>query len=186
MNALALAPYLLALALGAAAAWPLARAPLQGDMAELRSDNAALREAGAESARLAALAASARLQRAQQSGEAASARLARALARNEQLSQEKTHALVSATDGRACLSERALRVLDGSPGLTVSSAAAGVPAAAGPPAAAGGAFASDSDVAGWAIAAGRQHEACREQLDALIGWIHANTSSQEPSAGPRP
>ena len=92
MSWLSLVPYLLALAIGAGATWPLARAPLQGDLADLRMENADLREAGAETARLAALAASAKLQKAQATGEAASARLAAALAANTQLTQEKKHA----------------------------------------------------------------------------------------------
>lgn len=191
MSWLGLIPYLLALTIGAGAAWPVARAPLQADIADLRKTNADLREANAETARLAALAAAAKLQRAQATGDAASTRLAAVLAANSQLTQEKKHALKAATDGRACLSERALRLLNGAPGLTVAAPAAGVPAPAGQPAAAGGAsathphVATDSDIAGWALDAGRQHEACRSQLAELIGWINDNApATQEPRGGP--
>lgn len=186
MSWLGLIPYLLALAIGAGAAWPVARAPLQADIAELRKTNADLREANAETARLAALAAAAKLQRAQATGDAASARLAAALAANSQLTQEKKHALKAATDGRACLSERALRLLNGAPGLTVAAPAAGLPAPAGQPAAAGGITATDTDIAGWALDAGKQHEACRQQLAELIGWINDNApATQEPRGGPK-
>jgi len=184
MNLFGIAPYLLAIALGAGLTWPLARAPLKGDLADLRMENAGLREAGAETARLAAQAAAAKLQRAQATGEAASARLAAALTANAQITQEKKHALKAATDGRACLSERALRLLDGAPGLTVAAPATGVPATTGQPAAAGGAVASDTDLAGWIADAGQRHEACRQQLAELIGWINSNAPTQEPQREP--
>jgi prophage endopeptidase len=180
MNWLSLVPYLLAAAVAAGATWPLARAPLQGDIADLRTKNTELREAHAESARLAAQAASARLQTAQQTGEAISARLAKVLSKNDQLTEEKKHALKEATVGRACLSERALRVLNGSAGITVATGGSGVPAATGQPAGESGAAATDTDVAGWIVVAGKRHEACREQLGALIDWINTNDTLQEP------
>lgn len=186
MNWLAAVPYLLALAIGAGVAWPVARAPLQADLADLRGQHAKLRETNAETVRVAALAAAAKVQQAQATGEAASARLAKALATNTQLTQEKKHALKPATDGRVCLSDRALGVLNGAPGLTVAAPAAGVPAPAGQPAAAGGTTATDTDIAGWALDAGKQHEACRQQLAELIGWINDNApATQEPPGGPK-
>lgn len=185
MNWLSLIPYLIAAAIAAGATWPLARAPLQGDIADLRMENAGLREVGAETARLAALAASTKLQQAQASGEAASARLAAALTRNDRLSEEKKHALKDATTGRACLSDRALRVLNGAAGITVASPGAGVPAPAGQPAATGGPVATDTDLSGWILDAGKRHEACREQLGALIDWINTNSPSTEPLRGPK-
>jgi hypothetical protein len=208
---LQLAPWLAAAAAGAAlsaaATWPLARAPLQTALADLRTQNAALRETHAETARLAALSASARLMQAQASGQAASERLAAVLNTNAQLTEEKRRALQAATDGRACLSERALRLLDGAPGLRVSGAAAAVPpapgqfaaapAAAAPPADLAadlaGRVSTDADLGAWALAAGQQHEACRTQLTELIGWVRANTqppptplATQEPRREPAP
>lgn len=59
MNWLAAVPYLLALAIGAGVAWPVARAPLQADLADLRGQHAKLRETNAETVRVAALAAAA-------------------------------------------------------------------------------------------------------------------------------
>ena len=186
MSWLSLVPYLLALGIGAGAAWPVARAPLQADISDLRKANADLREANAETARLAALAAAAKLQRAQATGEAASARLAAALATNALLSKEKRHALKQATAGRACLSERALRVLNGTPGITVAAPGAGVSTPAGQPAAEGTTVATDSDIAGWIVSTGEQYEACRRQLAELIDWTNSNASSKEPLRGPTP
>jgi hypothetical protein len=213
---LQLAPWLAAAAAGAAlsaaATWPLARAPLQTALADLREDHAALRISYAESARLAALAAAARLQAAQQRSSALGAQLSTTLAQNARLTKEKTDALNAATTGRACLSDRALRVLHGAPGLAVTGLA-GVPAPGARAAAAGAAPAAPADparpdgaraelpaapaaqppaleatdtaVAIWIATAGEQHEACRERLAALIAW-HENPPTQEPRQEPAP
>lgn len=186
MSWLSVIPYLIAAALAAGATWPLARAPLQGEIADLRETNAGLRETHAESVRLVTLAAARQLQTAQSTGEVISARLAKVLSKNDQLTEEKKHAVKEATVGRACLSERALRVLNGATGITVAAGGVGVPQATGQPAGEGGSAATDTDVAGWIVAAGRQHEACREQLGALIDWINTNSPSQEPLRGPNP
>ena len=185
MSWLSVIPYLIAAALASGATWQLARAPLQGEIADLRNTNTELRETNAESARLAAQAASARLQTAQQTGEVISARLAKVLSKNDQLTEEKKHALKEATVGRACLSERALRVLNGATGITVAPGGVGVPQATGQPAGEGGATATDTDVAGWIVVAGKRHEACREQLGALIDWTDANAPLQEPTEKPK-
>lgn len=201
----AAAPALLALAAAAAAgwsAWHLGRAPLQTDLAELRSTQA-------EATRRAALAAAARLQAAQQRSDALAADLLATLATNAQLTEEKTHALKTATAGRACLSDRALRMLHGAPGITVAGAD-GVPTAGAGAAAAGAGpaahpdaghpdgtgagqpahapaelAATDTDVALWIATAGQQHEACRARLNALIAW-HTNTPNKEPLREPAP
>lgn len=193
------APALLALAAAAAAgwsAWHLGRAPL-------REENADLREAHAETTRLAALAAAARLQAAQQRSDALASDLLTTLATNAQLTEEKTHALQTATAGRACLSDRALRVLHGAPGVTVAgagmpapqpgtAAAGAAPAAPADPASPAGTgagrpahapaelAATDTDVALWIATAGQQHEACRSRLNALIAWHTQPTLTQEP------
>lgn len=184
MSWFSLIPYLLAAAIGAGVAWPVARAPVQGELADLRTKHAALREENAETLRLSALAAAAKLQKAQALGDAASARLAEALATNAQLSKEKRHALKQATDGRACLSERALRVLNGAAGITVATPGAGVPKAPGQPVAEGAPTATDSDIAGWIVSTGEQYEACRRQLAELIDWTNSNATSKEPLRGP--
>lgn len=168
---------------GGAATWGLARAPLQIRVADLREENAALRETHAETARLSAQAAARRLDQAQRAGAAAEARLAKTLAANARLTQEKRDALNDATDGRACLADRALRVLDGAPGITVARGhGADLPAPAGPAVAAPAAVATDTGVAGWIATAGQHYEACREQLHELIDWTAQLT--QEPQGGP--
>lgn len=182
MNWLALVPYLMAIAIGAGATWPLARAPLQGQIADLRTENTDLRQTHAESVRMAILAVSARLQSAQAAGDKASQRLAAALAQTAQLTQEKRDALKLATTGRACLSERAVRLLNGEhAGPTGTSPHAGVPAPTSEPAATGAASATDSDVSEWIAGAQQKHQACRDQVDALIGWHQ----DQQPAGSER-
>lgn len=188
MNWLAIAPYLLAYALGAAMTWPLARAPLQDTVADLREENADLRTTNAESARKAALASAARLQAAQDKGDALTRKLAASAARNDQLAKEKAHEIEAATLGRACLSERALGVLNGSPGITVASAPGGVPTPTRSAAAADGTtaphpdierFSTDTHVGLWITQAGQQYETCRQRLDALIDWHAQPTTDAE-------
>lgn len=195
---------LIALVAGAAgggvAAWHLGRAPLRMENADLRTDMANLRSQHAEATRLAALSAARRLQDAQARSDTLAGELLATLAANTQLTQEKTHALQSATSGRACLSGRALRVLHGAPGITVAgvdglpapragtAAADAAPAAhpnpdrtgAGQPApGAAELAATDTAVAIWIANAGGQFEACRQRLSALIAW-HDKTPTQEP------
>lgn len=188
-------------AAGAWSAWHLGRAPL-------RMENADLREAHAEATRLAALAAAARLQAAQHRSDALATELLTTLADNAQLTEEKTHALQTATAGRACLSDRALRVLHGAPGITVAravglptpgagaAAAGAAPAALASPDGATGAGAvqpagaaaeleaTDTAVAVWIATAGQAYEACRARLNALIAWHEPTT--QEPLREPTP
>lgn len=187
----------LALLAGAAAGawggWQLGRAPLLVSLAELR-------ETHTEQTRLVQQASAKRLQVAQERGESLAAELAQTLTTNAQLTQEKTHALQTATDGRACLSNRALRVLHGAPGIRVAGAD-GLPAPK-PPAAAAGAtaaapahdagqqnpdkpqpdelVATDTGLALWIANAGGQYEACRQRLNALIAWHHQPTHTEPP------
>lgn len=193
---------LTALLAGAAAggwsAWHLGRAPL-------RMENADLRETHAEATRLASLAGARRLEEAQQRSDALATNLLTTLAANAELTEEKTRALQTATAGRACLSDRALRVLHGAPGITVAavdglpSPQQGAPAAgaaastpANPQGAADasasqpaqGAVATDTDVAVWIATAGQLYEACRARLNALIAWHQPTT--QEPLREPNP
>jgi len=173
---------LLALLAGAAAgAWggyTVGRAPLLVDLAQLR-------ESDSEAARVAAIANARRLQAAHERSDVLGGQLAQVLASNSQLSQEKTHALRLAATGRVCLSERALSVLNGSPGLRVAgldrvptaqpaaAAAGGATAADSDPPTATGAperIATDEDIGTWSIGAGAQYETCRARLDALIDW----------------
>lgn len=173
---------LLALLAGAAAgAWggyTVGRAPLLVDLSELR-------ESHAESLHMARQAAAKRLQDAQTRTDALSLRLGETLIENNTLAQEKTHALLLASTGSTCLSDRALGVLNGAPGIRVAgldgvpapgaaAAAAGASAATDPHAAsatgAPGLIATDADIGAWVIGAGALYEACRARLDALIDW----------------
>lgn len=75
--------------------------------------------------------------------------------------------LKKATDGRVCLRDSALRVLDQSPGLQV----AGLPGTAGgADGAHAGRVATDTDVSGWARDAGRQYAECVSRYHALIDF----------------
>lgn len=160
--ALALSALLAGGALGAWAGYTQGRAPLRADLA-------AQRETHAEHARLAAMASGQRLLQAQvRSGELAT-RLAAQLTANDQLTQEKTHALKTATTGRACLSDRALGLLNQSTGITVASPGA-MPAPGPGTAAPSATVATDTDLALWIAAAGNRFEQCRARLDALIDW----------------
>lgn len=202
---LPLAALLAGAAAGGWVAWQLGRAPLRAENADLRTANAELRARHAEESRLAALAGAARLQAAQDRSDALAGELLATLADNAQLTEEVTHALETATTGRACLSGGALRVLRRSPGITVAgpdglptpragTAAAGA-APAGPAHAPGGEprtgagqhagpatelEATDTAVAGWIAAAGTAYETCRARLSALIAW-HERPAPQPPT-----
>jgi hypothetical protein len=105
-----------------------------------------------------------------------------------QLSREKHDAINKVTTGRTCLDSSALRVLNSSPGLSVSGFAPtiGSTVAAGAAIAADTVFSSsDTDIASWAIDAGAQYEVCRARLDALIDW-HQQPAPIATPESPRP
>ncbi len=173
---------LLALAVGLLSGAVVGRWPLHTELAELRTTHS-------ESLRLAQQAAAQRVQAAQVRSDALALELGETLITNNTLSQEKTHELRLASTGRVCLSDRALGVLNGSPGLRVAgldgvpapqpaAAAAGKSAAAdsdpasdpAAPPGTPGLVATDEDIGAWAIGAGAQYEQCRARLDALINW----------------
>ena len=182
---------LLALLVGAGAgAWggyTVGRAPLLVDLATLKQTHT-------ESLRLTQQAAAKRLQDAQQRSDTLSTALAETITQTTTLQQEKTHDLHLAATGRVCLSERALSVLNGSPGLRVAGLD-GVPTAQPGLVAAGattgpdthtantpgtpGLIATDADIGAWSIGAGAAYETCRARLDALIDW-HTTTPEAAP------
>lgn len=149
----------------AGGAW-IADSIADAEIAELRA--AAAREQASQAEH-----ASRRLLEAQQHGDALTTQLEAANRAALRLQENLDDALRRATTGSACLRERALRLLDGAPGITV-----GVPAPAGGTAAADGPAAavadervsSDTDVARWIGLAGRHYDECRRRLDALIDW----------------
>jgi hypothetical protein len=140
--ALPLAALLAGAAAGGWGAWHLGRAPLRAEAADLRADLATLRTQHAEEARLAAGAGAKRLQEAQDRSEALATDLLQTLADQHQQTEETTHALQTATTGRACLSDRAVRLLQRAPGITLAGADGLPPPRAGTAAAGAAAAAS--------------------------------------------
>jgi hypothetical protein len=118
----------------------------------------------------AADAASVRLYEAQHRSDALTTDLHAALGAARQLQQGLDDAIARTTDGRACLREPALRLLDGAPGLHVAGLPTPGRGAAGADAAR---VATDTDLGRWAAATGRQYDECRRRLDALIDWHEA-------------
>jgi uncharacterized membrane-anchored protein YhcB (DUF1043 family) len=169
---------LVGLIAGALVARHYTQAPLRAQLAELRQANAQAQTKALQDQAL-------RVQAAQARTDRLAEQLAGVLKVNDQLTQEKTDALKSATAGRACLSDRALRVLNGSTGIRVAGLdgmpptgpradAASAPTATDPDTA--GLIVTDTGIATWTITAGQQHEACRLRLDALIDWHEAQPS----------
>jgi hypothetical protein len=139
-----------------------------------------------------------REQAARSAADLAQAQLAAVLSAYDTVSQEKTHAIAHATTGSACLGDRALRVLDGATGLrlaAVPGAASGPAADDGPAAADPGApgdfeatsayslVATDTEVAGWMLTAGRMYETCRARLNALVGYLNPAASAEPALPG---
>lgn len=149
----------------AGGAW-VANSLADAEIARLRLDAARQQVAQAEHAHRELLA-------AQQHGDALTVQLETANRAAQRLQENLDDALRRATTGSACLRERALRLLDDAPGITI-----GVPAPAGSAVAVDGPAAaaadervsSDTDVALWIGRAGRQYDECRRRLGALIEW----------------
>jgi len=121
-------------------------------------------------------AAVAHLQAEQARGDALWAGLLVQQAQIDQLKEEAHRAITTQTTGRACLDGPALRVLSRAPGVTImpaptswTTAAHGATASAADDAGADD-YASDTQIAHWAIDAAGQYETCRLRLDALIDW----------------
>lgn len=152
-----------------------------GEIAELKAALETLKLGHAEQARKAAERAAAGLQAAQARADVLTHELEAANRQAETLRGELHEQITLATQGRACLDAAALRVLDRAPGIAprrVVPAAASRVAAAGAADAAGDpperdgpeGHATDTDLAGWALSAGRQYDECARRLDALIDW----------------
>lgn len=141
----------------------LGRAPLRVELAELRT-------AQAETAKLQALAGARVLADAQTLGNQLTNRLAGSQAQITELETEKRRAINRLTTGRHCLSADAVRLLNSASDNTGTGGAVDVPTPTGSVDATDGAFATDTDVGQWAIAARAQHSDCRARLGALIDW----------------
>ena len=181
-TAIAIVAPILALVIGGIAGALVARHYTQTQLgaviAKLNQDKAEARTRALE-------AQAGRLKAAQERSDQLSGQLAVALLANAQLTTEKTDALKSATAGRACLSNRAVRVLNGSPGIRVAGLDGVPPARSGTDAAsastsadpdAAGLIVTDTGSATWAALAGQQYESCRLRLDRLIDWHEAQPS----------
>lgn len=110
---------------------------------------------------------------AQHRGDVLTIELAVARAHADTLAQDLQNEITRVTDGRACLREPALRLLDRAPGLSVRvSTPAGGAAAAD-----AGRVATDTGLAGWAVDAGAQYAECARRLYALTSW-HGRPAGQ--------
>lgn len=98
--------------------------------------------------------------------------LSGARAEAARLKKELQNEIDQHTDGRVCLSEPALRVLERAAGLAVD-----LPPATGSAYRAdAGHVATDADIASWAIAAGDAYAECGRRLDALITWTEKESA----------
>lgn len=182
-NVLAFAIPLLCLSIGISAGgyigWTVGRAPLETQISNIQADY--LKE-GIKTAKANAL----ELAKAQKRSDELSYQLRQSLSANDQLSKEKTRAIQTATSGRACLTDRAVRVLSTAPGLSVSSThsmpateqRADATSGSAPTNSSGdGLVITDTSISTWAIEAGNRYEVCRQRLDRLIDW-HSPKSSR--------
>lgn len=166
------ATLLIAAALGAAIGYGLAEKVSAVGTAQAKEALARCEHGRAESARAAAERAAALLARAQDAEAQAAARLDAQKAAFEHRLKEVRREIYSLSSGRECLSG-ALRLRINA-ALT---AAERLPAPAGAlapapaePAADSGHGATDADLAGWILDAGRLYEDCRARIDAIREW----------------
>lgn len=161
--------------LGALAAVAVTAGPLRLQLAEARTQIATLERDHARQAFAQADANSLALASAFEHGNTLTRQLSAARTEASRLKKDLQHELAQNTDGRVCLREPALRVLDRATGLAID-----LPGTAGGAARAdAGHVASDADIAGWALAAGDAYAECARRLDALIQW-HAATPEAKP------
>ena len=156
-------------AIGLALGWNVGRAPLLVKLSQQDAKYSKEKKEVAEAATL-------RLETANKRGDELSTKLLQSDALNEKLAKEKRYAIVKVTTGRTCFDESALRVLDGAPGLSVSE----LPKTASSAAAAGGRVATDTDIGGWAVDAGKQYKTCKSRLDGLIDFFLPTTKATTP------
>lgn len=152
-------PYVAVAVLSAAGAAWLTSAIKNAEIATLQRDHATAQLRAADAASVALYEAIAR-------GDRLTRQLAAARRQNATLTKERKDAALEVTDGRVCLREPALRLLDGAPGLRVQ-----LPGAAGGAAGAdAGRVATDTGVFLWSLDAGAQYAECVRRLGALIDF----------------
>lgn len=160
------APLVVAASVGAAGGAWLTNAVKGAQLAAARADLARAEQRYTAQQLAQAEAASIAMYQAQRRGDVLTRDLAAAQRAANQLKQERDDALSRVTDGRDCLREPALRVLDGAPGIGLR-----LPGpAGGADGAHAGHVATDTDLARWALDAGSQYAECARRLDALIDW----------------
>lgn len=152
--------------IGALAGAAVTVGPARLELAAVRTQVATLERDSARSAFAQADANSEALFAAFTRSNALTRQLSSARADAAQLKTELQHAIDQYTDGRVCLHDPALRVLDRAEGVAVD-----LPGAAGGAAGADVArVATDGDIASWALGAGDAYAECVRRLDALISW----------------
>lgn len=108
-----------------------------------------------------------KLATAQRAADGLAAQLAAKESQLNILTEEQTRAVKRFTSNRACLSAGAVRVLNNQPGGVMPGLVAPAP---GEPVPADAGFASDTDVAEWAINARRSYDTCRARLGAIADF----------------
>lgn len=169
-------PIAIAVIVGAgsfALAWKLGRAPLQVEIAEMKTKRATDAKAVADAQAL-------RMSQAATKSNILALALGNATVKNQALTTEISHALQTATDGRACLRGRALSLLSSAPGIRIAApmptaepatvAKSGSPAADSIAASETETVITDTAASQWIAQAGGLYEVCRLRLDALIDW----------------
>lgn len=153
--------------LGAAGGYRMGQAPLQVELANLRTQHA-------ETERLRSNAVARELQAAQERGHNLSTKLAQHQTHIKQLERKQHDALQPYLSGRPCFDSRAVGVLNGN----TAAAAVDVPQTASAPDATDGAFATDTDVGGWITHTKAAYADCSARLDALIDWTTARETEK--------
>lgn len=171
----------LAAAAAGTVAYKLGRAPLQVELAQLKTSLATNAKEQADAQAL-------RMSQSQAKTDVLALALGQVTVQNQALTTEISHALKAATSGRACLSGRALSLLNSAPGIRIAAPTAPMPSPGAVVAPEGRTAAADSisvasadsaqpqavitdtALAQWAAQAGGLYETCRLRLDALVDW----------------
>ena len=148
--------------LGAAGGYRMGQAPLQVELANLRTQHA-------ETERLRSSAVARELQTAQERGHNLSTQLAQRQQTITTLERKRHVALQPYLSGRPCFDSRAVGVLNND----TDSATSGMPQTTRASDATDGAFATDTDVGSWITHAKAAYADCTARLDALIDWTTA-------------
>lgn len=150
----------LAACLGAAGGYRMGQAPLQVELANLRTQHA-------ETERLRSNAVARELQTAQERGHALSTQLAQRQQTITALERKHHESLRPYLSGRPCFDAGAVGVLNDD----TNSATSDLSKTASAPAATDGRFATDTDVGSWITHTKAAYNDCAARLNALIDWV---------------